>query len=73
MNSVRGRAVWDLPREVDRQQTPQATQVQALGSTEQVHHFHLKVAVNEQRNRDPRYCTCVSTTVTARALNNRAL
>lgn len=59
--------------EADRQQTPGATQVQVFGSTDQVCCFSPKVNVIEEQNRDPRYCTCVSTTVTAQALNHKAL
>lgn len=60
-------------REMDRQQTVGAPQVQAFDFTAQIPHFSLKVSVNEELNRDPRYCTCVSTTVTAQALNHKAL
>lgn len=51
---------WDQKREqTERLKTP-ATQVQALDSTDQVHHFSPKVSVSEERNGDPRYRTCVS-------------
>ena len=58
-NSGRGRAVLGSEKRTERLKNP-ATQVQALDSTDQVHYFSPKVSVNEERNRDPRYCTCVS-------------
>lgn len=53
-NSGRGRAVLGSEKRTERLKTP-ATQVQALDSTDQVHHFSPKVSVGEERNGDPRY------------------
>lgn len=69
-NSGRGRPVLGSE---DRQQKIPATQVQAFCSTDQVHRLSPEVSVNEEGNRNPRYCTCVSIPGTAQALHHMKL
>lgn len=69
-NSGRGRPVLGSE---DRQQKIPATQVQAFCSTDQVHRLSPQVSVNEEGNRNPRYCTCVSIPGTAQALHHMKL